>query len=74
MHQYRAPLQPLTWREKIVRWRYFVVALLLHLIIFFLVATLVIWKAPEQATDTFQGVTVKVPPAATAAGAIAFGG
>ncbi len=51
------------WHERLQRSGYFFGAILLHLILFLLVATLVIWKAPsEPPTEVFHGVAVKVPP------------
>jgi hypothetical protein len=51
------------WHEKFGRTGYFLGAVLFHLILFLMVATLVIWKAPPPPpTDVFQGVPVKVTP------------
>jgi len=59
MHQ--QPSKP--WKEKLLRSGYFLGAVLLHLIVFLLVATLVIWKAPPPPpTDIFHGMAVKTPP------------
>ena len=52
-----------TWKEKLQRSSYFLGALLLHLIIFVMVATIVIWKAPPPPpTDEFLAVATKPPP------------
>lgn len=57
----RAPNR--VWNEKLLRSGYFFGAVLLHLLAFLMVATLVIWKAPEPAaTDVFRGIAVKPPP------------
>src|SRR5277367_3048448 len=51
------------WREKIERSRYFFLALLLHLIILLMIATLIIWPAPAPTpTYAFNAVAVQVPP------------
>jgi len=51
------------WHEKMVRSSYFFGAVLFHLILFLLVATLVIWRPPPAPTnDVFHGVAVKMPP------------
>jgi len=54
------------WQHRLRRSGYFVGAVLLHLLIFLLVATLVVFKAPKPEQDaTFGRVTsipVKVPP------------
>lgn len=51
------------WKDKIVRSGYFLGAVLLHLIVFLMVATLVIWKAqPPPPDDEFHAVAVKTPP------------
>jgi hypothetical protein len=51
------------WHEKLVRSGYFLGAVLFHIILFLMVATLVIWKAPPPPpTDVFHGVPVKVQP------------
>lgn len=51
------------WHERFLRSGYFLGALLLHLIIFLLVATVVIWKAPSPPPDSeFHSVAVKPPP------------
>jgi hypothetical protein len=51
------------WHEKFTRSGYFFGAVLLHLIVFLLVATLVIWKAPPPPpTYEFDVVNVKTPP------------
>ncbi len=50
-------------RSWIERTGYFVGALLLHLVVFLMIATLVIWKAPIPPADaTFHEVSVSVPP------------
>jgi len=51
------------WHGRLLRSRYLVGAVLLHLIVFLLVGTLVIWKASPPPVDwAFHGVSVKVPP------------
>ena len=51
------------WHERFVRSGYFLGAVLFHLILFLMVATWVIFKAPPRPpTDEFHGVAVKVPP------------
>jgi len=50
------------WHERIVRSGFFLGALLFHLILFLLVATVVIWKTPPPPTYEFRGVAVKLPP------------
>jgi len=51
------------WHERFVRSGYFFGAVLFHLILFLMLATWVIWKAPPPPpTDVFHGVAVKVPP------------
>ncbi len=51
-------------KEKFLRSGYFFAALFLHIIVFLLVATIIIWKAPEVRNDgEFQQVQmVKIPP------------
>jgi hypothetical protein len=52
-----------TWQDRLMRSSYFLGAVLFHLILFLMVATLVIWKAPPPPpTDVFHGVAVKPPP------------
>jgi hypothetical protein len=52
------------WHERFVRSGYFLGAVLFHLILFLIVATWVIFKAPPPPpTDEFHGVAVKIPPA-----------
>jgi len=59
MHEQRSK----PWQERFVRSGYFFGALLFHLILFLMVATWVIFKAPPPPpTDVFHGVAVKVPP------------
>jgi len=59
MHQPRSK----PWREKLLRSGYLLGAVLFHLILFLMVATLVIWKAPPPPpTDIFHGVAVKTSP------------
>src|ERR1035441_1942623 len=59
MHEQRSK----PWQERLVRSGYFLGAVLFHLILFLMVATWVIWKAPPPPpTDVFHGVAVKVPP------------
>jgi hypothetical protein len=51
------------WRQQLERSGFLLCAILFHLILFLMVATLVIWKAPSPPpTDVFHGVQVKVPP------------
>jgi hypothetical protein len=51
------------WQEKFVRSGYFLGAVLLHLILFLLIGTYVIWKAPPPPpTDDFHAVAVKIAP------------
>jgi hypothetical protein len=51
------------WQERLVRSGYFFGAVLFHLILFLMVATWVIWKAPPPPpTDEFHAAAVKVPP------------
>jgi hypothetical protein len=56
--------KPRKWNERVVRTGYFFGAILLHLIVFFLVATLVIWKAPAPPSNDaeFHPVMIKTPP------------
>lgn len=54
-----------TWQEKFARSGYFMGAVLFHLVIFLMVATVVIWKAPEPPHDDtiFHPVpSVKITP------------
>ena len=64
------------WHQRLVRSGYFVGTVFLHLIVFIMVATLVIFQAPAPPpTDVFQAVAVKtspppsVPPPASGAAA-----
>jgi hypothetical protein len=51
------------WQEKIKRSRYLIGAILFHLILFFMIATLVIWPAPPPIpTAEFKQVAIKPPP------------
>jgi len=51
------------WQEKFRRLGYFVGAVLLHLIVFLMLATWVIWKTPPPPPmDEFHGVAVKTAP------------
>jgi hypothetical protein len=51
------------WHERLTRSGYFFGAVLFHLILFLLVATLVIWRSPPPpVNDVFHGVAVKMPP------------
>jgi hypothetical protein len=63
------------WQERLMRSGYLVGAILAHLIIFFMVATLVIWKAPDPPpTDVFHAVPAKIippPPQPPSSGAAA---
>ena len=60
----KLPDQPKTaWQERLTRSGFLIGAILLHLIIFLLVATLVIWQAPPPpASDSFQRVSIQTPP------------
>lgn len=58
-----APRKQKVWQERFLRSGYFLGALLLHLVVFLMVATIVLWKAPTPPPDdTFSGVAVKPPP------------
>jgi hypothetical protein len=60
MHQL---LPKKTSHDRYARLVYLLGAVLLHLIVFLMVATLVIWKAPPPPpTDEFHGVVVKIAP------------
>ena len=62
MHAKRPDQQKTVWHERLVRSGYLVGAILLHLIVFLLVATWVIWKAPAPPpTTAFQAVAIKPP-------------
>jgi hypothetical protein len=52
------------WQDRLIRSGYFVGALLFHLVIFFMVATWIVFKAPSTPVDntSFQPVTVAPPP------------
>ena len=52
------------WKERLTRSGYFVGAVLLHLIVFIMLATVVLWNAPAPPlADAFKAVQVmKVPP------------
>lgn len=70
-----APRQK-TWQEKLVRSGYFFGAVLLHLIVFLLVATVIIWKEAKPPEDaSFKGVKVSItqppPPQPSSSGAAA---
>ncbi len=55
--------RPDPWKERLLRSGYLLGAILLHLIVFLLVATLVIWKAPPPPpNDVFRGVAIKTAP------------
>jgi len=61
MHQMRR----VTWREKFLRSGYFFAALLFHLVVFLMVATVVIWNAPAPPLaddDPKPVVSHPVPP------------
>lgn len=63
MHANRTDQRKTVWHDRLVRSGYFVGAVLLHLIVFLMVATLVIWKAPAPPpTDVFQPVATKPAP------------
>jgi hypothetical protein len=55
------------WNERFTRGGYLVGAILLHLVLFFLLATLVIFRAPAPPSDeaTFHSVKIPPPPAPT---------
>jgi len=59
---YPDPKKP--WQERFQRSGFLVGAVLFHLILFLMIATIVIWKVPGPRTDeVFQSVTqVKIPP------------
>jgi hypothetical protein len=58
-----APPEKKRWHERIHRSGYFVGAVLLHVIIFIMVCTFVIFPAPRQSHDAyFQAVQIKAPP------------
>jgi hypothetical protein len=59
----RVPAGPASWKDRIIRSRYFVAALLLHLLIFLLVAAVVVWEAPTPPNTVFHGIDIRVPPA-----------
>jgi hypothetical protein len=60
MHAQR-PIQP--WKDKFLRSGFFFGAVLFHLVVFLMVATLVIWPpTPPPQNDTFQAVSIKPPP------------
>jgi hypothetical protein len=65
MHALAPPPRKGEWREKLVRSGYFFGAVMLHLVVFLMVATLVIWRAPAPPSNDaeFQKVAIKVPPA-----------
>ena len=51
------------WHQKLERSGFFLCAVLFHLILFLLIATIVVWKAPLPPEPAeFHGVEVKVPP------------
>jgi hypothetical protein len=51
------------WHERLTRSGFFLGAVLLHLILFLMVATLVIWRAPPPPpVDEFHTVSIQVPP------------
>ena len=63
MHQQRPIRNFESWKETFLRSGYFLAALLLHLIVFLMLATVVIWKVPAPRDDyEFHGVAVKIPP------------
>ncbi len=73
MHQLRPVSWQEKWRERFTRSGYFFGALLLHLVIFLMIATIVIWHAPTlPVDDSFQRVsTAKIilpPPPPPSAG------
>jgi hypothetical protein len=52
-----------TWQEKFKRSRYLVAAILFHLILFLMIATLVIWPAATPPpTSEFHRVAIRPPP------------
>ncbi len=51
------------WQEKLARSRYFFGALLLHIVVFLMVATIVVWKAPVPPAEVeFHRVSILPPP------------
>jgi hypothetical protein len=51
------------WHDRLVRSGFFLGAVLLHLILFLMVATLVIWRAPAPPPlEEFHLVSIQVPP------------
>ncbi len=59
MHQIRRTL----WKERLSRSGYFFVALLFHILIFMMVATVIVFKAPAPETIAeFQAIRIAVPP------------
>ncbi len=59
MHQIR----PQTWRERLARSGYFFAALLFHIVLFLMVATIIVFQAPTPPVETeFQAVHLAVPP------------
>ena len=64
MHANAPETRKKLWHEKwFMRSGYFLGAILLHLIVFLMVATLIIWKAPPPPpTEVFHGVPVKITP------------
>ena len=63
MHAQAPPPRRQQWQERLTRSGFLLGAILFHLILFLMVATLVIWKAPlPPAEAAFHVVTVKVAP------------
>jgi hypothetical protein len=72
----RTELRKNVWNERLERSGYFLGAVLLHLVLFLLIATWVVFKAPAPPpSDNFQAVTLKVvvppPPMPPSSGAMA---
>jgi hypothetical protein len=63
MHQQLPIRNSQTWKEKLLRSGYFLGALLLHLVVFVMLGTIVIWTVPAPRNDDeFHSVAVKAPP------------
>jgi hypothetical protein len=62
MHAPAPPPRSEKWHDRLVRSRYLLGAVLIHLILFSLFATMVIWKSiPPPSTDIFQRVAIQPP-------------
>jgi hypothetical protein len=65
MHAQAPPPSERNWHQNLVKSGYFIAAILLHLIVFLLLATIVIWKAPTpSSSDVFRAVSTQpaIPP------------